>query len=528
MLTQQGAPYVLIVIAIVMTLFCALRAFPAASLPSLLQPRRLDARTRVVALAILVGVAVGPYFYGNRAGAWLHHWDLFHTVIGAKYFDELGYTGLYQCSYALDREGAKRFPTLKSMRDLARDRIVKTSEALEGNDCSRRFSPERKQQINDDLMFFNAIASRSRWHQLFNDKGFNGTPFYAALCQAIIPKGPLTLPSLYALASIDLVLIAMAFAVAWFAFGAELTLLATLFFFVNFPNNYAHMGGSLLRFDYVAALIAGLSLLKLKRPVLAAVLLTYAAFERVYPVLFIVGLVLHMAYEAKVRRHISQDTRRFVLTVLVASVACATFSLLPGGVSAWRDWLDNMLVHTRISAGLRMGFQHLFMLDGNLMSEQGFVGYAAKAKHLAQLKPLYFVCVLVMLAPTVWLVRRLSRLDFANYFLVLTFFLLIVATRYYYALLVLAMFLTLRDDDSEPPNSIWGLRALFFACAATGWIASRVTQFYPFLYNTLASALVLLCLVVTSLVLMYETGGWPWIRARLLRSPTRGGAPQSD
>jgi hypothetical protein len=284
----------------------------------------------------------------------------------------------------------------------------------------------------------------------------------------------------------------------------------------------------------VAALIAGLSLLKLKRPALAAVLLTYAAFERVYPVLFIVGLMLHMAYEAKVRRHIAQDTRRFVLAVLVASVACAAFSLLPGGVSAWRDWFDNMLVHTRISAGLRMGFQHLFMLHGNLLSEQGFVGYAAKAKHLAQLKPLYFACVLAMLAPAVWLVRRLSRLDFANYFLLLTFFLLIVATRYYYALLVVAMFLTLRDDDSEPPNSIWGLRALFFACAATGWIVSRVTQFYPFLYNTLASALVLLCLVVTSLVLLHQTGGLSRIRAALARGSTardpttHDAGPQSD
>lgn len=507
MLTQQGAPYFLIAIAILMTVFCALRAIPVALLPQVLQLRRLDAKSRIIALALLAAVAVGPYFYGNRSGAWLHHWDLFHTVISTKYFNELGYTRLYQCSYAFDRQDAKRFPTLKKMRDLGRDRVVSTSQALQDNDCDVRFSPERKQQINDDLMFFNAISSRSRWHQLFSDKGFNGTPFYVALCQALIPDGPLSIPTLYGFAFIDLVVLALAFALAAFAFGGEATLVALLFFCVNFPNNYAHMGGSLLRFDYVAALIAAVSCLKLKRPVLAGVLLTYAAFERVYPVLFIAGLGGHMAYQSVIQRKIASDTWRFLSSVLVTSGVCIAISLLPGGLSPWRDWLDNMLVHTRLSAGLRMGFQHLFMLQGNLVGAEGFVDYPAKAKFLAQLKPLYFVCVLVMLAPAVWLVRRLNRLDFSNYFFLLTFFLLIVATRYYYSLLVVAMFLTLRDDNTEPPNSIWGLRALFFACAAIGWSVSRVTQFYPFLYNTLASALVLLCLIATSAVLLRETRG---------------------
>lgn len=522
MLTQQGAPYFLIGIAVLMTIYCVLRALPTRLLPTILQIGRIDARARIIALAILASVAVGPYFYGNRAGTWLHHWDLFHTVISTKYFDELGYTRLYQCSYALDRENGKRFPTLKNMRDLARDRIVPTSEALQGNDCSTRFSPERKQQINDDLSFFNAIASRSRWHQLFNDKGFNGTPFYVALCQALIPKGSLTLTSLYAFAAIDLVVLALAFGVLMFAFGAETALLAFLFFCVNFPNNYAHMGGSLLRFDYVAALMVGIACLKLKRPMLAGVLLTYAAFERVYPVLFIVGAVLHMGYVARAERQLARDVRAFVLSVLTTTVVCFAVSLLPGGLMVWKDWLDNMLVHTRVSAGLRMGFQHMFMMQGNLIDEHGFVSYPAKAKYLAQLKPLYGLCVLLLLAPAAGLIRRLNRLDFANYFLLLTFFLLVVATRYYYALLVVAMLLTLKNDNSEPPQSIWGLRALYFVCAAIGWSASRVTQFYPFLYNTLSTCLVLLCVITTSLVLLHETGlleaGLVRIRDRLRRS----------
>jgi hypothetical protein len=165
-----------------------------------------------------------------------------------------------------------------------------------------------------------------------------------------------------------------------------------------------------------------------------------------------------------------------------------------------------------------MGFQHMFMMQGNLTGEDGFVGYPAKAKYLAQLKPLYGLCVLLLMAPAIGLVRRLNRLDFANYFLVLTFFLLVVATRYYYTLLVAAMFLTLREDNSEPPRSIWGLRALYFACAAIGWTASRVTQFYPFLYNTLSTSMVLLCVIATSLVLIYETGLLAHTRDRLRRS----------
>jgi hypothetical protein len=509
LLTQQGAPYYLIAIAVLMTVFCALRALPKRLSSRILPAMWSTSRARVALLAVVAVVAVGPYFYGNRSGSWLHHWDLFHTVLSTKYFSELGYTRLYQCSYAFDREEAKRFPTVKTMRDLARDRVVKTADALAGNDCAARFSPEKRAQISDDLLFFTAIASRSRWHQLFSDKGFNGTPFYVALCQAIIPKGPLSLPLLYALALVDVILVGLAFVTAGLAFGAEAALIAFLYFCVNFPNNYAHMGGSILRFDYVAALIAGLSCWKLERPVLAGALLTYAAFERIYPGLFIVGLGLHIAHRSLTQRTVSPDHRRFVLSVLVVSTLCAILSLQPGGVQAWRDWLDNMLVHTRLSAGLRMGFQHLFMLQGNLTGEQGFVDYPTKAKFLAQLKPLYFVAVAALLAPGVALIRRLRALDFASYFLLASFFLLFVATRYYYSLIVVAMFLHLSDDDGELPRAFWGLRALFFGCGAIGWIASRFTDFYPFLYNTLASTLVLLCLIATNLVLLRSTGLWP-------------------
>src|SRR5262245_38610397 len=54
----------------------------------------------------LAAAAIGCYFTGFRFGypKYYHRWDQFHYYMGAKYFREMGYDGLYKCSVIAEDE----------------------------------------------------------------------------------------------------------------------------------------------------------------------------------------------------------------------------------------------------------------------------------------------------------------------------------------------------------------------------------------------------------------------------------------
>ncbi len=82
-------------------------------------------------------------------------WGIYHYYMGAKYFSELGYFDLYECSVA--------YPTAR--RDL------RTYDfRFDNPDCQATFSPQRQLEFQVDL-------SRIDYEPSFMvDKGFNASP----------------------------------------------------------------------------------------------------------------------------------------------------------------------------------------------------------------------------------------------------------------------------------------------------------------------------------------------------------------
>ncbi|MGH7821765.1 MAG: hypothetical protein ACREQ9_18540, partial [Candidatus Binatia bacterium] len=238
-------------------------------------PRR--ERWKTGCLLVLAAVAALNYFYLSRAGGFLHRWDLFHTLIGARYFPELGYDKLYECAIFFDRRTHHHYGELGRIRDLSTLRYVPVERALRDSDCAERFTPARAQRFVADLAAFDALIPPSRWASLFQDKGYNGSPFYTFVVSRLTGGIDFDRRSLLLLALVDVVLILAAFAVAARAFGLRTALVAFVFFCVSFPNRYIHMGGSFLRFDFFACLLIGLSLLRMSRHRAAAALLALAA-----------------------------------------------------------------------------------------------------------------------------------------------------------------------------------------------------------------------------------------------------------
>jgi hypothetical protein len=469
------------------------------------------------ALLVVALLASVNYFYGERNnGVYLHRWDAFHTVIGVKYFEELGYTDLYKCSYAIDREGPHHFRAVKEIRDLADiHKFVDRDEHIKGNDCKERFTPERLEQFRHDLNEFGTWSSKSQWKILMKDKGFNGTPFYATVCKLLVTPVDVTLESLRRLAYIDPILMMIAFGVVGWAFGARTAALVAILFCVFFPNRFEHMGGSILRFDYVATLLIGFSALKKDKWGLAGAMFAWATMVRVFPAIFAVGVGLKIASDVFVDRKLALRPEHLKFLGWFGGMLLLFFLIslvgLHGGFDNWRQWAADMKVHNSRSATYRIGFKHLFMLDGKLTSTD----YNLKQKNFFAHQNYYWAAAGILIAPLLLSVRRLDTISFAALFGVFGFFLFAIATRYYYGVVAL---LLLVDRDTLSNRFMLILGAILFAATGFDYFYFELNDSDPLMYN------IIIALEMTLVIVL--VGSWLLWNPSLLDTPEMGEDPR--
>ncbi|MFV8751410.1 hypothetical protein ACNOYE_12770 [Nannocystaceae bacterium ST9] len=476
------------------------------------KPQLDELTTKRANLALTIALVVAAlasslnYFYAERNnGVWLHRWDAFHTVIGAKYFDELGYFDLYECAYAIDQQGPRHFRAVGEIRDLRNRDMVPHAELIADNDCVERFTPERLEQFRHDLDEFGKFSNTGMWKDLFKDKGFNGTPFYLWVTKTLVSRVDVGLESIRRLAYVDVVLMALAFLAVGRAFGVRVAAIVAIYFCVDFPNRFEHMGGSILRFDYVAALLIGFSAIKRERWALAGVLFAWATMVRVFPGVFVAGLALKLALDWRETRQLRPEHRRFATYFAGACGLMLVISLigLEGGFANYLTWAEDMKIHTQTSAAYRVGFRHMFMLEGNLSSAEGFVGYGTKAKSFAAIESWYWLTVAVLIAPLIASARRLDTITFACLFGVFGFFLFTIATRYYYSVLCL---LLLVDRDLLKDRYAIGLAALLFAGSAINFAYWQLNDYAAFMYNHVIGVELTLTIVVVGFWLIFDPG----------------------
>jgi hypothetical protein len=486
---------------------------------SLAKPEFVTWANRLVTGALLVVALLASvnYFYGTRNnGVYVHRWDAFHTVIGVKYFEELGYDDLYKCSYAIDREGPHHFRAVKDIRDLRTNNFVNRDEHIAGNDCKERFTAERLELFRHDLDEFGTWSSKSQWKILMKDKGFNGTPFYAWVCKLLIAPLDVSIEGLKRLAIIDPILMVIAFGVVGWAFGARTAALVTILFCVFFPNRFTHMGGSILRFDYVATLLVGFSALKKDKWGLAGAMFAWATMVRVFPAIFAVGVVIKIASDVFVggrKPQLRPEHLKFLgwyggmlLLLFVISLVG-----MHGGFSNWQQWAYDMKVHNKRSASYRIGFKHLFMLDGQLTATD----YNQKQANFVAHQNYYWAAVAVLLAPLLLAVRRLDTISFAALFGVFGFFLLAIATRYYWGILALVF---LVDRDLLSNRFMLLLGAFLFAATGFDFFYFELNDSDPLMYNTIIGV------ELTAMIML--VGSWLLFNPSLLDTPEMGEDPR--
>src|SRR5690606_7310585 len=123
---------------------------------------------RRVAIALIGVLGVAGWFnFGKFHGGtnFVHVWEHYHYYMGAKYFPELRYTRLYECSAVAEMELRGKERVLKrTMRDLTSTNLIgPTTQIVENPErCTAYFSAARWEAFKKDTSFFIRRLG-SRW-----------------------------------------------------------------------------------------------------------------------------------------------------------------------------------------------------------------------------------------------------------------------------------------------------------------------------------------------------------------------------
>jgi hypothetical protein len=292
----------------------------------------------------------------------LHPQDQFHYVLGAKYFPELGYEGIYDATALATRQAGLPQPT--HVRNLQ-------SGALETADVAAKrgerlaFTPARWQAFVDDISTFHQITNNFYLGAVM-DHGFNPTPAWISLARLVLGDAPITADRLYLCASIDLVLLVLLLAALVATFGLEDAALAVLLLGTSVVWRFGWVGASFLRYDWFVALGWALVCLRRRYFTLAGGLLAWSTALRLFPALFALAAGLSLVFQAGDRSG-RVALARFTLGFLaIAGLALAAGTAAGRGPYAWAEYAERIRVHHSAWAENHVGLDSVAIVDAAL------------------------------------------------------------------------------------------------------------------------------------------------------------------
>jgi hypothetical protein len=272
--------------------------------------------------------------------------DATYYYLNSKYFAELGYTRLYHAMLVADQEGPRRLRKVPVYRDLAGyERLIPRREAFVTADALKaRFTPERWRGFSGDLAFITQQDAAGGWDYFFIDHGYNPPPTWTLLGESLARLAPVD--ALKRITSLDMLLVALMFVGVARGFGLHALLVSLAFYLCTFSGRWPILGQSILRFDWLAALVLAAVCLKRGRHGWAGACLAYAAQIRVFPAVFFVPYGLHVLRELWRTRRLAPGQLRFALGAALCVLLLGGGSLVRYGADGWRDAIDKVALHS--------------------------------------------------------------------------------------------------------------------------------------------------------------------------------------
>jgi len=346
------------------------------------RPRAFRRQRDALLLALGLASGLAWWNFGQfHFPKYVHPADIFHYYMGAKYFPELGYTGLYECVAIADLDVSRAFAARSPrIRNLGTNLLEPVGPVLDDPArCIQRFTPERWSAFRRDAHAFRSRLPPAVWRKLRTDHGYNGTPVWGILGSTLANTGPATPGRLLALALLDPVLLLVMWGCVAWAFGWRVLCVALLFWGTNHTAQFPWTGGSYLRQDWLAAAVAGICCLRRDRPTTGGFLIATSALLRLFPALLLGGLALQAAARMGRSRRwtLSPAHRRVALGALLAPAILLPLSaLVAGGLGAWPAFVANSRLHLDTPLVNHVGLRTALSHDPAFRAELSFVGAA--------------------------------------------------------------------------------------------------------------------------------------------------------
>jgi hypothetical protein len=486
-------------------------------------PARWKRNVAILFTVLGFGVYFDYFNPNTRYAEYYHRHEFFHYYLGSKYFSEVGYKQLYECSAIAEVElGRGANVRKRDIRDLRVNLIkpmVDTAVFKNPKECTDRFTPERWAAFKEDVDWFYKSAAGSYWENMHKDHGYNPPPVWTMTGKFFANFGSASDSFFKYLASIDVLLHIGAVAMLVWAFGWKVTAIATVFWGCNKAADFYWTGGAFLRQDWWFFLVAALCLTRKRMFFLAGFALMWSALLRVFPAIFFAGwaivIAIYMLQRLRGQREsadgkggllglLHPDHRRLIagsVTSLVLLVGFSTWSTsTPAKPGEARNWFGpyvafynhTLTTHQNTALTNHMGLQPIlvhnwegrmrFLRNDNW--DDPFEGWKKnRSDRFKALKPVFYAILLGILGWTVWALRRTKLLWVAlplSLALVVT---LSNLTCYYYSMYIVAAAIVALRPQIGPPLLVTAGVSSFMLWAPIGyyWVDDRfVAQSYLF------------------------------------------------
>lgn len=299
-----------------------------------------------------------------------HFHEFFHYYLGAKYFRDLGYEGLYDCTALADTENAQQLGLprhvggwVRDLDDVLRDKSYESAIARCQTEYVDKMSPARWQAFRADLRQLQTLVPDDWWTDVVYDAGFNPPPSWVllgGLLANVIPIQWAGAPTYLLATGIDMALLAACFLVLRRAFGTAAAAMAGVFFGASFIASYGWNGGAFLRYTWVSFVVFGVAAAKRGRWALAGGLLAAATCDRIFPAGFALGAIAPVAWRAWRAARPEVDRKRlarFVVGFGGVTLALVLVSTLVFGFDAWRVFVTRIGRHGDVYYTMHIGLK---------------------------------------------------------------------------------------------------------------------------------------------------------------------------
>lgn len=440
-------------------------------------------RTFVTAhLAAMALLAVATFYnlgypqfddVANDGHTYVHTWDMRVYFPTAKYFDELGFDGLYLASvkaYAEDVPGSlpNRIAHVE-LRDLRTYEMTQVRWVLDQIDAVKlRFSPERWEEFRNDMAYFRKTMGSGGYLGSLRDHGGNATPAWLLVTYLMFRHAPANATTLLLSGALDPALLLLFFIVVWRTFGLWTALVGLVVYgTTTFPMFGSNWGGSTLRNDWMVLLGLGACALKKERYFLGGVLLAGAAMIRAFPacaVIFLAApglwwIIDHIATTKKMPslREL-YDSQRKALRTIAGVVACVSTLTIAssarfGFEHSWGVWAKKIAMHSVQPNVNHVGLRTVIAFDRDrtidaLYRNHGGDWGEAQIQTLRSRLPLYYGFIAVYTALAFVACRRRPLHEAALLGLMMIPIWLYPSNYYLHYVFVLPLLVTLDEKDA--------------------------------------------------------------------------------